>query len=306
MYFPYLRGRQFELIALREFAQENYGSEQKVIPIIEPVKLSVNSLKIAIGKFKKFDFSFSLVLNPKVGELEGRQDVYDLLKEDLIGSKWHPAFIVTPSNSLSIKSYIEEADLKNIILILGDSVDLGSQEAISLIKAPSIEAIVSQQQRIKRKIRGIDKKIIRLNDCFHKQNRNADYKELGPELFTEEHLFFDTEGFNGFSDYTVVSSEFTEGGTSPYAVVIHLTYQNEEDEIWIRHFTSESNEGQENVQGKFAEAVRKAVLFLNDNEIHTLASDELRKYFSEEKYPGLGMVKKISIKNHLELIQSIT
>lgn len=37
MYFPYLRGKQFELLALREFANKN-ASNRKIIPIIEPVK----------------------------------------------------------------------------------------------------------------------------------------------------------------------------------------------------------------------------------------------------------------------------
>ena len=37
MYFPYLRGKQYELLALRDFAFESQCKE-KVIPIIEPVK----------------------------------------------------------------------------------------------------------------------------------------------------------------------------------------------------------------------------------------------------------------------------
>lgn len=44
MYFPYLRGRQFELIALRELLEGKRISE-KVIPIIEPVKPSSTLLK---------------------------------------------------------------------------------------------------------------------------------------------------------------------------------------------------------------------------------------------------------------------
>lgn len=44
MYFPYLRGRQFELIALRELLEsERIG--QEIIPIIEPVKPSGNIIE---------------------------------------------------------------------------------------------------------------------------------------------------------------------------------------------------------------------------------------------------------------------
>ena len=38
MYFPYLRGRQFELIALRELVEKDVLSG-RIMPIIEPVKL---------------------------------------------------------------------------------------------------------------------------------------------------------------------------------------------------------------------------------------------------------------------------
>ena len=44
MYFPYLRGRQFELIALRELI-ENDCINSSIIPIIEPVKPTANLLK---------------------------------------------------------------------------------------------------------------------------------------------------------------------------------------------------------------------------------------------------------------------
>lgn len=39
MYFPILRGRQFELLALRECVNKNLLSN-KIIPIVEPVKVS--------------------------------------------------------------------------------------------------------------------------------------------------------------------------------------------------------------------------------------------------------------------------
>ena len=44
MYFPYLRGRQFELIALRELVEKGVLSN-RITPIIEPVKLSSTLVK---------------------------------------------------------------------------------------------------------------------------------------------------------------------------------------------------------------------------------------------------------------------
>ena len=54
-------------------------------------------------------------------------------------------------------------------------------------------------------------------------------------------------------------------------------------------------------------SIEKAVAFLDMKKIHSNASEELRCYYNNGNgtYPGLGMVKKISIKNHLELINGI-
>lgn len=64
MYFPYLRGRQFELIALRELLEGKRISE-KVIPIIEPVKPSSTLLK-TLETFVKNDREIAVVFS--VGE----------------------------------------------------------------------------------------------------------------------------------------------------------------------------------------------------------------------------------------------
>ncbi len=41
MYFPYFRGRQYELLALKELAAKSLISSF-VVPVIEPVKLSLH------------------------------------------------------------------------------------------------------------------------------------------------------------------------------------------------------------------------------------------------------------------------
>ena len=71
MYFPYLRGRQFELIALRELVEKNALSS-KVTPIIEPVKLSSTLVK-TIETYVASSKQLALITNPKVGSF--RSDI---------------------------------------------------------------------------------------------------------------------------------------------------------------------------------------------------------------------------------------
>ena len=76
-----------------------------------------------------------------------------------------------------------------------------------------------------------------------------------------------------------------------------------DNQIWIRHFTSDTNDSIANVQGKFAEAAEKAVRFCRANGYNNAAIAELEDYYDRQHYPGLGTVKKISIKNHLLILQ---
>ena len=155
-----------------------------------------------------------------------------------------------------------------------------------------------------RNIKGLGKFYIRLDDVFEKQQKNADFLDIKAHKFTEEHLYYDKDGYQAFADFTALTSEFVEGGSTPRAVVIHLTYLNKEleNQIWIRHFTSKDVDSIANVQGKFAQAAEKAVDFCDSLPLLNSATNELKTYLEEGRYPGLGTVKKISIKNHLLII----
>lgn len=302
MYYPYLRGRQFELIALREYA-ECKGDNNCVIPIIEPVKKTFNSMKLALPKLIANDVRFALVLNPQVGEVESRADIINELQDILIDeSKWIPTFIVT-SNYIPLIELLELLDYNGIMIFCTEQTDTNDADFKRLISLDKVSYVVSEDNRtLKAFVNGLGKSIIRCDDKFKGARRNSEYLEMEEEKFTEEHYYYSSDNYNGFSDFAPLVSEFIEGGGAPFAVAIHLTYAKTEQEIWIRHFTSTSNTDRANIQGKFAQAAHKAVTFLDEKDIHTNASEELRNYYRESKYPGLGMAKKITIKHHLEIV----
>lgn len=68
MYYPYLRAKQFELKALREFSEEHSGSN--IVPILEPVKKQSVALERAVGDMMENKMRFALVLNPTDGDFK--------------------------------------------------------------------------------------------------------------------------------------------------------------------------------------------------------------------------------------------
>ena len=87
MYFPYLRGKQFELIALRELSSLMSDNKNKISPIIEPVRSSSTFLT-TISELAKNDINFNIVVNPSVGDLKNQTKIIlDILKNELFNLK---------------------------------------------------------------------------------------------------------------------------------------------------------------------------------------------------------------------------
>lgn len=307
MYYPYLRGKQFELLALRDFAPY-YGANGRVIPIIEPVKASFNSMRLAIKGLQQQNIKFALILNPQVGELIGQIKLIEsALESDLKEcTSWMPAFIIH-NNYDQLQKHIEEKRYTNVLLILRKNSGSDEDKVISLATKNYISSIVIDPayKSIKRKLHRAGKQVIRLDDNFEPQARNSDYIDIQEELFSEEYRYYADEGFDGISDYTVLPSAFIEGGRLPYAIAIHMTYEKNDDHIFIRHFVSDTNDDSSNIQKKFGEAASKTVAFFNQIHKSNYAIKTLQGYCEAGQYPGLGMIKKISILNHLELMAEV-
>jgi len=304
MYYPLLRARQFELIALRELVTEN-AIQGVVTPIIEPVKETHNNLDIAFDIFQQGEQSVYLILNPSYGQMAGYGTHYInylLTKEP---GTYLPAFRYR-NNGNYIQQMIQDNNIEGCMVICQNDVNPNNTDFSNLAELEQVVAFnvkdPGRNRSLSRYIRGLDKLFIRLDDPFEKQLRNSDFLTIAEHQFSEEHLYYQDDSFSGFSDYTVLPSEYIEGGSTPRAVVIHLTYLNDQDQIWIRHFTSDTNDSIANVQGKFAEAALKTVNYCRRNGLTNSALEELFNHFDEQHYPGLGTIKKISMKNHILVV----
>jgi len=62
-YFPFLRGKQHELMALRELAGQ-IAEEGSVIPIIEPVNGNATT-RISLDRYVEVSMPFIFICNPR-------------------------------------------------------------------------------------------------------------------------------------------------------------------------------------------------------------------------------------------------
>lgn len=304
MYYPLLRGRQFELLALRGLA-DDARCRQFVIPIIEPVRLDLKSLQLANDRFAECDSHPYLIVNPSVGEIADAgspQRIFNFLQNPTEkGSAFRPAFFCDEW-LLQHKSQLES--FNDALLVCMNST-LSDDEIASFAGLSNISGVVlfePERHRSLRRILGMHK-LIRLDDWFDAEKRNADYLSIPPRKFSEEISYYKEENYRGYGDFTLLPMAYTEGGFAPRAVVIHWSYLKKEGdraEIWMAHYTSESNYSTSDVAGKFREAVQKLI---EDREKYAFmenkAFEELKTYYDEGLYPGLGVLKKLSIQNHI-------
>lgn len=306
MYHPYLRGKQYELILLRENAK--LIKNASMAPIIEPVKKNLTALNKAIDELKKEYVPFILIINPSYGDFENNS----LPIEEVISRT------LADYNNFCI-GYIVDANSK--LIDVEDFLSRFTENQIAFIhnnypKPKELANLINQYANIKKHIflddqilyrrqfnvEGIERVLVK--DGFNRSKSNRDYG--GDETFSELHLTYSDElGLDGFGDFLIVGDQYIEGGGPAYAVAIHLTYINDEDErMNICHFVSNNNDTPTNPAGKFSEALYKLVQRVEeDTQIYKgEAYRQYKKLYDEGHYPGLGIVKKLSMQHHIEVL----
>lgn len=296
MYFPYLRGRQYELLALKELAERHLINE-KIIPIIEPVTASSTLINV-VKKLLECNINVGLVVNPKVGSFINEEKKYF---EECVSLYLDTIPTIIVDNDIG-------SEIKDIYSVFGKSLEntifvFKKKEYIddyvsNLDGHRAMFNLMPDEGAFRRSIR--DNRVI-LRDAFEAKDKNADYSD-GDEYFSEDHIFYKDDGYVGFADYSIVGDKFSEGGFLPYCVVIHITYLDKNNRLMIKHFKSYSNEDAKDTAKKFYEAVQRFAEWNKTARLDTFAARELERLYKEGQYPGLGTIKKLSIMNHLEII----
>lgn len=305
MYFPYLKGRQYELLAIRELLSKNLLSE-KIIPIVEPVKVSstlLSTLNTASSSKRKIGVicNSSIATDFDINNISEEDEEYlkilknkNIIKVFFLQENLEKIFEIYQSNEIF-------KDISEIAIIC-DNVDYIEEYQKNFNDKKPKYTLILNENRFKRKIK---ENTILLDDKFDRKERNSDYLLNEDEFFSDDHLFYKEDGYIGFSDYSIIGKKFIDGGFAPYAVVIHMLYFDNEKNLRVHHFVSDSNYDIKDPANKFYEALNKLIKFDRETNLGTTkAMRQFKDYYESGYYPGLGSLKKISLSHHLELIGS--
>lgn len=305
MYYPYFRGKQFELITIREMAP--LIAKKGFVPIIEPVRESLNGLQKALKALSGNGGQAIVIVNPYYGDYqESGADITSFLKEACDDNSISAGVLLRSDMTVeqAMMCYREHADHDPVILHAGFTAPKQLADALANDMAEMTNIFVEDEDRLLYRKHFKKSRKILVRDGFKRQ-RNADYPPV--EAFSDLHVTYPDRGMNGFGDFLIVGDAYSEGGGPAYAVAIHLTFidPEQEDVMYIYHFLSRSNDSPADPAGKFGQAVANLVKCLDSGSSKLLETDAVKEFRSLHKkghFPGLGYVKKLCMKHHIETL----
>ena len=308
MYHPFFRGKQFELITIREMAP--LLAEKNFVPIIEPVRESLGGLERALKAIRDADGQAIIIVNPCHGD-HGNDgtSISALLQDDSIAKNKISAGILLRSDT-SIADVqacfkMHQAHHPTFVHAGFNEPKVLAQYLGSNLGTSTHVFVSSPADTLYRKHFNGSTRIL-IQDGFERR-KNADYAKNSPEKFSELHVTYSDLGMAGFGDFLIVGDVYSEAGGPAYAVAIHLTYidPDNDDVMYIHHFVSTTNDTPTDPAGKFAQALNKLIDKLesgNSKLLETTAIKEFRELHAKKHFPGLGYVKKLSMKHHIETL----
>ncbi|APX71608.1 sce7725 family protein [Companilactobacillus allii] len=300
IYYPYLRGRMYDLLALKALC-ENEQLGKKIVPIIEPVRDS-KELQQTVQVLIDSTQPFGIIANPQVSlyGLNGEAKLYPLPKLSNL-SFFHPSAILAPDFS---SDFLQTNNDQESLLIAKNYQLLKAYENTRVLKHVS-GVLIPEEARLHGLV---SDKAISLTDPLAFVEHVADYNNLVDEYFEPASWWGQVDNYNGFGDYSMVGSHYFDKGMPSRAIAIHIIYVTKDGSLRIHHFVSDSNETMGGQKVKFFQALHKLSDWVPThlNGINdTPALQELMAYQAKDKFPGLGNIKKLSLMHHLQLMHRL-
>jgi hypothetical protein len=303
MYYPYFRGKQFDLITIRECAR--LMAEVGFTPIVEPVKEGLNGLRRAIDAINAAGGDLVLIVNPANGQHTEDPAALTALMQDELSEHENIAPGVLLTEGMTIEAIMELCNSyreRQVTLIHRGFTDRTLADHLARGEMAVRHVFVGDNRLYRKHFKG-GERILVMNGFEKRANRmHPKYEE-----FSDLHVTFEELGMDGFGDFLIVGADYSDGGGPAYSVAIHLTCidPTKDDAMFIHHFKSIRYETPTDPAGKFAEALENLAAEVNSEGTNILRTNAVQEFLSlrdSGHFPGLGYAKKLSMNHHIETL----
>lgn len=294
MYFPILKGGIFELSALTELLV-NKRLNDKIIPIIEPVRITPTLLK-TLELFVENNREIAIILNSQ------RCDFNCLLKEMILENSTVAKALATVMKSpYIIKAYImnenieleikHKADKKDYIIIIESADSLSSYLEVYEDCCPRYTFMPNDKAC----------------KCIFSKNRilllNNQTETKDDMIFCNHLSYYKKDGFVGISDFSLKERYRDAMNFHLFPKLIHFTYLDSNMSINIHRFISNDHGRLNDLVVTFKELVSDLIIWNKANKMYdTLGFKAILECYHMNRYPGFCVMKIYLIMHHLELM----
>ena len=307
MYFPYLRGRQTERLAIIE--SSGFLSAGRVVPILEPVSMDDRATN-HFDRIADEGVKFALIVNsvngtggapPKPRQVAKQLDALELSSPGFA----LPAFEIrsaTPAKHL-LQFASRFASHQCVLIHRNHSLSAGRlRGAIQSLSQRPVQVFEDGGSPLS--IAGALPAVgtVVLRDGFKRRSPNASYPNIS--VFDDLLYTYKRRSFDGFSDFSIVGDWFTPpAGGPPSSVALHLT-EIQGKGILTNHFVSRPPRTG-NLKSQYLTALSLLVAHVRQMSGPQSSSHGVQEFLhchSRKHFPMLGPPKKWSLMHHMEII----
>ncbi|WP_431265125.1 sce7725 family protein [Roseateles chitinivorans] len=317
MYFPYLHGKQKEVLALRHLAPV-LGRDGQLQPVLEPVRQATTSVRHTLEACEAHRLQVWLVVNPVRQDFEllppaqslewGRQLFTSLPRRQWI----HPTLMLGPSLTASlIRRFVQLFGSRPLGLVAGpDAPPL--HEVMTLLGGAQVRTVFFKDIEPTHAARVA----VGPAGCVWVENRrlpeSPELRVSERHLFTDRALTFHSDGFAGFSDYTTLPSRPEAPELASRLAAFRLSGLRTAPatgEFWIEHFLGGRfgpDEG--GADGRFRQALLALQAALDRTDVCFGPTEAVRRYLDAlagGTVPTRALSKQWEVMHHLELVSGV-
>lgn len=317
MYFPYLHGKQKEVLALRHLAAV-LGAEGVVQPILEPVRQASTSLRHTLEACEAHKLQVWLIINPTRQDFEPLRPAQSIewgrhLYTSLSRRQWiHPALMLGPAlTPEAVRRFAHVFGTRPVGIVVGrDSPPL--HEVMALLAGVQVARVFFRDAEPAPQARAAAGSA----GCVWVEDRKlpdaAELRQRDRHPFTDRHLHYRAEGFVGFSDYTTLPSRPDMPDAPPRSECFRMSFIHHDeragDSIWTEHFTGYRGPDERSPSARFGHALQAFRESLDRTDASFGPTESVRRYLGSiitATPPSRALSKQWEVMHHLELVSGL-
>jgi hypothetical protein len=308
MYWPYLRSKENEILAVRELTTL-LASNQLVVPIYKPTTAN-DITRRRLDGIASGGVRFAWIVNSDDGKPPPTQTASEALLDFILGqhpTMAFPAIEIRPRTlPTDIRSFARKYAKHQCVIVHRDHLLSAAAitAALAALGQAPIHVFIHGGTSTAVQVALSAGNTILIRDGFSRQPTNGAYP---PRTNFDDLLFtYGSHGHQGFGDFGPLGDIFISGGATPSHVALHLTEATAGQAIVCHHFVS-SVSTTVDVATKYLDAVRQLCGCTGappGGAFGTAGVANFHNSYRTAHYPGLGLPKRWSLKHHIELVQS--